>query len=253
MTTDNIRTFSSKELQDAIGKWYSVPLSDETTSRNGKLERTFFVSKGSSLLTAEYIIALLRNFNKIVKLPPDVQSHVMQDNNIQVWYSLYAINSDCLTAQVATRIQGSKQENASGKAGNISKSYFTPYYNQVCMSAMASLGIDSKSKILSTYQIDALKKMNAYLIMDCDNENIGIPLNGKSKEELDILIDKYVSDGYNPVRLLFEDLPPEQSNLFNIKPISDIVANEVDAQIEKYFLDKSLDTKKLSAYELKND
>lgn len=252
-TIDSIRIFHPKELQDSIGKWYSVPLSDETVLRNGKATRAFFVSKGSSLLTAEYITGLLRNYNSIVKLPPDVQSHVMSDNSIQVWYDLYAINSDALTDTISTSIQGSKQENTSGRAGNVSKSYFTPYYNPVCMAAMTSLGIDSKSKILSTYQVELLKKMRAYIVMDSENDSHGILLNGKSKEEIDATIKKYVDDGYTPVRLLFENLPPEQSNLFNIKPISDIITNEVDAQISTYFTAKNMNAKKLSAYEIKND
>ena len=252
MALSNCKDFQPKELQESIGKWYSVALSDETVERNGKLERAFYVSKGSSLLTAEYITSLLRNAKSLVELPLDVQSHVRADNNIKIWYHLYAINSDLLMDTISSNILGSKQENISGRAGNVSRAYFTPFYNPVCLAAMNGLGIDSKSKLISTYQFDLLNKIEAYIIMDNDSDGSskGILLNGKPKLELDAEIAEYVKDGYTPVRLLFENLPPEQSNLFNVKPISDIITNEVDAEIAKYFKSKKINARKISAYEI---
>ncbi len=247
---DNIKVFQPKELQESIGKWYSVPLSDETELVDGKAKRVFYVSKGSSLLTAEYITALLRHYKNIVKFPEDVERQVRADNNIKVWYDLFVINSDYLTDTVSSNILGSKQVNTSGRAGNISKAYFTPYYNTVCLSAIKNLGIGRNSKVLSTYQVNLLKKMKAYVIMDHDNDTHGILLNDRSKDEIDAAIEAYVKEGYTPVRLLFENLPPEQSNFFNIKPISDLISTEVDSEIAKYFRLKHLNAVKMSVSEI---
>lgn len=231
--------FKPKELAKMMGTYYTVPLFDkEEKDKDGKSIRKFYMkSLNGSQLTAEYILILLRHINDIVVLPGDIQELIREENDIRVWGDLYALNSTDLNSRLSESISGNRGNVPGGNAGNIAVAYFTPYLSQICKSALQSRGIDigEKAKLLSQDQMDKLNEIEAYLVMDKDNINIGIPLKHLSKESLDFAISHWKHLGYAPVRIIFENLLPGHANAFNTKPVNDRVKVVMRNEIKKFF------------------
>lgn len=238
-----------------LGTYYTVPLFDkEEKDKDGKSVRMFYMnSLNGSQLTAEYILILLRYVNDIVTLPGDIQELIRDDNDIRVWGDLYAMNSTDINSRLSDRISGNRGNVAAGNAGNIAVAYFTPYLSSICKSALQSRGIvlAEKAKLLSQDQVELLRAMEAYLVMDKENVNIGIPLKHLSKEDLDYAIDHWKHQGYTPVRIIFENLLPGHANVFNTKPVNDRVKVVMRNEIKKFFECRNLRADFLSSAALR--
>lgn len=230
------KKFKAKELHVLLGKFYSVALLEATPA--GSVERQFHIKHKSSALTSEMIVALLRNYNQIVKLPSALQKEVILENNIKTAGELHAISSVHLIEPVAYNTKGSKDNVDGGKYGNVSIAYLTPRYGDVFSEMCTGLGLKENFKLLSDAQIKVLDNATAYMLFDKDDELdiLGVELKHLPMDILDATIKSYLSKGYTPARLLFYEITPGEANLFNVGAVHRLLKDEIDAETTSYFV-----------------
>lgn len=227
---------SNKDYVKIVDKTYSVPLSEIVI--NNEKQYVPNTNEKDSSLTAEYLLNLIKHKKSIVVLSNEITIAIKEDNGIQYWSDLYAIDSTFLNRKVSTMISGITQDSKSGPAGNLSMAYLTPYLNPLCVSFFANKGLSENSKILSTTQYDLINQTTPILYFEKEGDNefvYQIDLNKVGHDEIDNVTSQLLVAGYRPIRIAFKNISPEQAVIFNLKPINTYLRDTIyKKEVEKF-------------------
>ena len=245
-----------KNIIKLIKNSYTVPL-EESIDNDNKL---YIVNdKSGGNLIPGYIFTLKRAIqnNTLIELPNEINKFIKSKYNMEnIWGKLFIIDSALLTnGQPGNKVISNNNITSSGHAGNVSLSYFT--ISQINQSFENLYG-KNFYKLISKIQYDLLTNTNIYILFEKNDENFLLDCSTLTEQQFNEQLENNINNNYTPVRIIFENITPEQSLLFNTKIINRKITRHFDEFIEQNYIQKynspnSIKTiKKMSNKEIKS-